>query len=337
MAARGAEEKLKRLKATVRVLRSMSANLELEEISRISVRELVDIVGCDVCAITLIEGNKVRVLAEKGFSKIFAEIKLTADMPAIKEIVKTKQAILARDVLSSPASSWVPQGSPMNSLICTPIIVDEDVRGIILFYSLKKNAFDEEDMELTEMLAKEISMALQSSFQYAQGRDMSIRDKVTRCLNYEEFQLDIVAEIASAKEDGKQLSLLIVDIDSFKKYNYVHGQPKADKLLEKIADILTYSIRPYDKPYRYGGGKFAILMPDTDKEKASSAARRLQNTIHQAQFEGEKESQPDGTITVSIGVATFPSDADHSDKLIETAESALSRAKESGGNQVYIS
>lgn len=77
-------------------------------------------------------------------------------------------------------------------------------------------------------------------------------------------------------------------------------------------------------------------MADTDKNKAQSVARRLQKTIEQEQFEGEERSQPNGKITVSIGVATFPSDADNRGKLTEAADLALYRAKESGRNQVCV-
>ena len=78
-------------------------------------------------------------------------------------------------------------------------------------------------------------------------------------------------------------------------------------------------------------------MTDTEKEKASLVAKRLQKTVAQEQSEGEKEGQPSSEITISIGVATFPSDADQADKLVEAAESALCRAKEYSGNLVCVS
>ena len=336
MAGRAAEKELKRLKAIIRVLRSIGANPELEEICRIAVRELINILGCDGCAAILTEGDKVRILAERGFAEAFGKIEVNADIPLIKYIVDTRQAIFSTDVRSSPASSYIPHGTSINSLICTPIIAKNDVRGIIYVDSMKKHAFDEEDMEFTRLLATEVSMALERSFQYPQVRYTSIRDKLTGCLNRRRFDLDIVAEIASAKEYEKQVSLLMVDIDGFKRYNDFHGHRKGNKLLKKIVYILTYNIRPYDKVYRYGGEEFAILMPDTDKEQASITARRLQKVIEKEEFEGERESQPNRRITISIGVATYPSDADHRDKLIGSADSALCRAKESGGNQVRV-
>ena len=346
MAGRATKKKLEKLivmmrrldwlEAITRVHLRIGTILELEKISRIYLRELIDMVGCDGCAIIRIDGDKARILAERGFSKTFGEMQFLTDMSLIKHVVDAKAAIFTGNIPRSPAASYVPHGCSINSLICTPIIVNNDVSGIIHLDSLKKNAFSKEDMEFTEVLAKEISIAFEQSFEYSHFRNISISDGLTGCLNRSKFDVDIVVEVASAGEYKEELSLLMVDIDWLRKYNDFHGHEKGDALLRKVVDILTSNMRPYEKIYRYGGEVFAILMPDTDRDRALSAAGRLQRTIEQAKFEGEKESQPNGTITVSIGVATFPSDADHRDKLIDTANSALHRAKESGRNQVRV-
>ncbi|MEA3254098.1 MAG: sensor domain-containing diguanylate cyclase, partial [Chloroflexota bacterium] len=320
----------------MKIHQSIGANLELEEISRIAVRELIGIVNCDGCAILLIEGDKVKILAERGFAQTFGGMQLDVDMPAIKYITNTKQAIFTGDLQNSPASSCVPHGCSMNSLICTPIIVNNEVRGVIHLDSLKKNAFAEEDLELTELLAKEISIAAERSFLYSQVRDISVRDGLTSCFNRGKFEVDIIADIASAKLHKEPLSFLMTDIDWFKKYNDFHGHLKGDAVLKRVSATLISNVRPLDGVYRYGGEEFAILLPDTDKEKASHAAKRLQSAVEQKHFKGEDQSQPNGKITISIGVASFPADADSRDHLIEAADSALYRAKHSGRNQVCL-
>jgi len=336
MAGKAARRKIKRLAAITRAYLRIDRILEIDKISRIYLRELINMVGCDRCAIILIDADKAKILAERGFSKTFGELQFNTDVPAIEHVVNTKQAIFTGDIQSSPAADYIPHGCPINSLICTPIMVNDDVRGIIHLDSPKKNAFDKKDMEFTELLSKEISIAFGQSFQYSQVRHIFARDELTGCFNRRQFDADIVADIASAKKYEEQLSLLVVDIDWFKKYNDFHGYPKGDTLLKKVADVVASNIRAYHRIYRYGGEEFAILMADTDKDKALSVARRLQKTIEQEQFEGEKKSQPNGKITVSIGVVTFPSDADNRGKLIEAADLALYRAKESGRNQVCV-
>ena len=197
-----------------------------------------------------------------------------------------------------------------------------------------KNAFDKEALEFVELLAKEISIAIERSFLYAQVRDVSIRDGLTGCFNRRKFDVDIVAEIANAKCSEEPLSFLMLDIDWFKKYNDFHGHLKGDELLKKMVNLLTSNLRPFDKAYRYGGEEFTVLLPSTEKKIALLTAERLCKTIEQEQFEGEKESQPAGEVTVSIGVASFPADANDVQSLIEAADSALYKAKESGRNRV---
>jgi len=300
------------------------------------VRELIGSVSCNGCAILLIEGNKVKILAERGFTRTFGELKLEVNMPAIKYITDTKQAIFTGDLQSSPASSCVPHGCSMNSLICTPIIVNNEIRGVIHLDSLKENAFDRDTLSLTELLAKEVSIAIERSLLYSQVKDISVRDGLTSCFNRGKFEVDIIADIASAKLNEKPLAFLMLDIDWFKKYNDFHGHLKGDAVLKRVSATLISNVRPLDGVYRYGGEEFAILLPDTDREKALYVARRLQEAVEQKHFKGEDQSQPNGKITISIGVASFPADADSRDHLIEAADSALYRAKHSGRNQVCL-
>lgn len=329
--------KLEHLAAITRVHLRIGTIFELKRISRIYLRELIDMVGCDGCAIIQIDKDKSRILAERGLGETFRDME-----PVLIEVMVTKLAIFTGDVLSSPDANYVPRRPSLRSLICTPIIVDNEVSGIIYLDSVTKDAFNNEDMEFTELLAREISITFdicttfEQSFAYSNIRDLFTSDRLTGCLNRRKFDQNIATEITSAKEYGERLSLLMIDIDWFKKYNDFHGHEKGDTLLRKVADTLASNTRPYEKIYRYGGEEFIIMMPDTDKERASSAARRLQGAIKRERFEGEKGSQPNETMTVSIGVATLPSDADHSDKLIEAANSALYMAKESGGNQVCV-
>ena len=164
-------------------------------------------------------------------------------------------------------------------LICVPITVNNEVRGIIHLDSWKKNAFHREDLGLVELLAKEISIAMERCFIYSEILDTSTRDGLTGCFNRRKFDVDITAEIANAKQYEKPLSLFISDIDWFKQYNDFYGHPKGDTLLKKLVFTLSSNIRPLDKVYRYGGEEFAILLPETTKENALSTARRLQKVV----------------------------------------------------------
>ncbi len=336
MQDRATEKELKRLKAITRIHHSIGTNLRLEEISRILVRELVEIVNCDMCAILLIKNNKVEILAETGFPKTSEKLNFDLDMLAIKYIVQTKKYISTNDVLNSTATSCLPKGCSMQSLICTPIMANNEVHGIIHLDSLKKNAFDEDDIELTKLLANEVSIAIERSFLYSQILDISVRDGLTECFNRRKFDVDIVAEIANAKQCKKPLSMLMMDIDWFKNYNDFHGHPKGDIALKKVSTTLISNLRPLDHVYRYGGEEFAVLLPNANQKEALLIAERLRRLIEREDIEGEKESQPNNQLTISIGVATFPTDADKEGRLIEAADSALYKAKQADRNKVFL-
>jgi diguanylate cyclase (GGDEF)-like protein len=327
------KKEVSRLEAIVRIHHSIGAILDLTAIARILVRELTSMLDCDAAAIMLIEGDKVNILAEKGFSRTFGKMELTTAMPAVKHIVSTRESIFSTDVANTPAANCLPYGYLMGSLICVPIIVNGEVKGIIHLDSTKNDAFNKEDLELTELLAKEISLSLERSLLFARVVDISIKDGLTGCYNRRKFDLDIVADFAYARQNKKPLSMLMVDIDWFKNYNDFHGHPQGDKLLKKLVSILTANVRPSDKIYRYGGEEFAMLLSDTGKVKAAYTATRLREVIEKGVFAGE-ESQPDKDVTISIGVATFPADAKDWTALIKAADLALYEAKQTGRNKV---
>ncbi len=338
MVVKAAEKKigkLRRLAAITKAYLRIESIPELDKIARIYLRALIDMVGCDACAIILIDAEKAKILAERGLSKTFGTLEFNTEMPTMKRILNTKKAFSTGDIQSSPVADYVRHGSSINSLICAPIAINKEARGIIYLDSTKKRAFDKEDIEFIELLSKDISIACKQSFKSRKTGYLIPRDELTECFNRKQFDLNIVTEIASAKTYQEQLSLLLVDVDRFQKCNALHGHSKGDRLLKRVADILSSTTRAYHRIYRYGEDEFAILMADTEKDKALLVGRRLQKTIEQEQFVDEKRSEPDERITVSIGVATFPLDADNAGELTEAVDLALQKAKEPRKNQVH--
>lgn len=336
MNSKATEKKLKRLTAITKIHQSIGTNLRVKEIARILVRELIGIVDCNGCAFLLIKDNNSTILAERGFSKTFGKLRFDTETPAIKHVLQTRQTIATGDVVNSTFASCLPKGSPMQSLLCIPIIVNDEVHGIIHLDSVKKNAFNEEDIELTRLLANEIAIAIERAILFSEVWDISIRDGLTESFNRRKFDVDIVAEIAAAQQHQKALSLMMIDIDWFKKYNDFHGHPNGDSILKKVTSILIYNVRPSDRVYRYGGDEFTVLLPSTTRDKAFLVAKRLQQAIKLENFIGERESQPGGKLTICIGVATFPSDALQQDELLQAADSALYKAKNSGKNMISL-
>ncbi len=328
------EKKAKMMSAIMSINQRIGINLELEEISKILVEELVTIVGCAGCAILLIEGGKVRLLAERDFSKIFKKRRFLADLPAVRHVVDNKKSICTGDVMSSPVVDSVPPGCSLTSLVCTPIILDAEVKGIVFMYSLDKDAFDQDDQRFMELLAREASLIMERSFLHSQVEALATKDRLTACYNHRVFDEDIEAEMARARRYENPLSVLIIEIDWLKRYRESHGRFMGDMLLKKIATICKNNVRIIDKVYRFSDEQFVVLLPETGKWRGLSVAKRLHKLIEQGRFEGEETGQPNKKVTVSIGLASFPWDGHYQDDLLKSAKAALDRAKYAGKNTV---
>jgi diguanylate cyclase (GGDEF)-like protein len=133
----------------------------------------------------------------------------------------------------------------------------------------------------------------------------------------------------------RQASLLIMDIDYFKNYNDKNGHMEGDNLLRSLASLLNGSLREKDMLFRFGGEEFVILFPDTGKEDAAMVAERIRQKVQAFNFPYQ-EKQPNGDLTVSIGVAFCPEDGTDKQELLEVADTRLYKAKSGGRNQVVI-
>jgi diguanylate cyclase (GGDEF)-like protein len=327
-------DEIDRLRATARIYNSIGPSLELEEIARLAVRELVDLLDCDACAILLIEGNELKVVCEKGFSHSLGVSALPLDLPPIQEIVHSRKSLTTGNVANGIMAGCVPRGCSMVSWLCSPIIVDEQVIGLIHVDSGRKDAFSQDDLNFVEYLAGGISVAVERSLIHAQMRDLATKDELTGCFNRRKFNLDLEGELACAASEGHHLSLLMIDIDWFKRYNDAHGHQQGDVLLHRFGRLIKTSVRPLDRTYRYGGEEFTVLLPGSPATTALATARRLCRVVRETEFERAETSQPGGRLTASIGVATYPDDASNCTQLLADADSALCKAKELGRNRV---
>ena len=142
-------------------------------------------------------------------------------------------------------------------------------------------------------------------------------------------------EVSRSLRHGRVFSLIFLDVDSFKTYNDMHGHLKGDGVLRTIGEILKNQLRKADMAARYGGDEFVILLPETDKTAAQGVAEAVRKTIESHLFYG-REELPTKKVTISVGVSTFPEDGADSQALIQSADKALYKAKESGRNVVCV-
>jgi diguanylate cyclase (GGDEF)-like protein len=160
---------------------------------------------------------------------------------------------------------------------------------------------------------------------------ISATDALTGLHNRRRMLDALNAEVARHGRHGRSFSIVMVDVDHFKKYNDTYGHPAGDALLKTIGGILKSSLRTNDFAARYGGEEFLILLPDQDQKGAVEVAERIRQRI---EAETEDRANKRKAVTASLGVATFPESGRTADPLLANADAALYRAKNSGRNRV---
>lgn len=151
-------------------------------------------------------------------------------------------------------------------------------------------------------------------------------DGLTGVYNHRYFQEVLKEKIKESEKLGENLAIIFLDIDYFKYYNDLYGHQNGDKVLAIIGSILKSNVREKDVVARYGGEEFAVIMPNTFEKEALQIAEKIRVAVERYKFQGE-ENQPNGNLTVSIGVSSFPDKAKNDLELLKSVDDALYRAK----------
>lgn len=219
------------------------------------------------------------------------------------------------------------QESNVESILCIPLVVSDEAIGVINITnkSSDKGFFTVEDLDLLNALGNQAAVAINNTSLY----EMAITDELTKLFIRRYFNLKLESEFRRAKRYSHQLTLAMCDLDHFKSVNDTFGHQMGDRVLQAIANILKVHARESDIPARFGGEEFVVILPETNGEGGMIFGERIRNAVAGAKIEGFPSQ-----VTISIGLATYPDDADSIQTLIGAADSALYEAKQKGRNLV---
>jgi two-component system cell cycle response regulator len=166
-------------------------------------------------------------------------------------------------------------------------------------------------------------------------KDLSNSDDLTKIGNYRYFNHVLQVEINRQRRYKRPLTLMIMDIDDFKRCNDRHGHLSGDMILAKIASLLTAEIRACDFAARYGGDEFTVILPEISEKEALAVAKRIMHSIGQYNFQSIATAEIGG-ISVTIGIASFPKDASEGRELISKADQAMYAGKNAGKGCICV-
>jgi diguanylate cyclase (GGDEF)-like protein len=213
---------------------------------------------------------------------------------------------------------------------------DNDSFVSIVSHAVTKWKLTRLNLRLMDML-KEQNVHLEERVQEVtqELRELSVRDALTNLYNFRHFVDQINKELTRAMRYKRVLSILMFDIDHFKQFNDANGHSIGNLALIELAKILKNTTRRVDTVCRYGGEEFVVILPETETSRAVILAERCRTEVEYSSFAFDP-AQKITKLTVSVGVASFPSHAEEVDSIVKCADDALYKAKSLGRNKVKI-
>ena len=214
----------------------------------------------------------------------------------------------------------------VKSLIAAPLKIHNKILGILYLDDYQPREFKHREIAILNLLATQATIAIEKMHILERVEALSITDELTQLYNYRYFFNTLSNEVLRATRYMHPLSLVVIDIDNFKKFNDAYGHPQGNFLLSFMSEIFKKNARNTDTVARYGGEEFVIVSPENDKQSAYILAERIRKDVERL-CRPEVNKEIPIPVTVSIGTASLPDDASDTEGLIQKADEALYQAK----------
>jgi diguanylate cyclase (GGDEF)-like protein len=253
------------------------------------------------------------------------------------ETLFTASAGLSATAVKSYTDRWAlsaaGSGSGDDLFACTTVLDHKRLMVVFCAPGDRLERMGAEDRLVLQAVASELVVAVENSQLYKLTKRLSITDELTGLNNYRYLQQRLDDEIERARRYSRSLSLLMLDADDFKRFNDTYGHIAGDTALAEMAEVLRAAVREIDVVCRYGGEEFSVILPETDAEGAFVVAEKIREAVSSHNF-ADAEGERVVTLTVSIGLATYPSTAADQEELLRQADDALYSAKNTGRDRV---
>lgn len=315
------------LEVLYKVSSAISQSIDMNELLK---GVLVTITGLDQFnvenkgGIFMIEGDRMRLIAHLGHPSAFLDLhrEIKVGDCLCGQAAKTGEVIISRNSSTDNMHTIAYPGMEPHGHIIVPLKTLNRIIGVLYLYIPADIEVDEHKINLLSSLGNQVGIAISNSQLYEETRRLTLEDHLTGLANRRFMDIVLKRSFAKSVRFKRPLSVIMLDIDRFKKYNDTYGHSEGDNVLKAVAKVLLKETREIDLAVRYGGEEFLVLLPETGLKSALDVAERIRQTV-----------ETSTKVTVSLGVTSYHEKMQQDDLIIK-ADEALYKAKQNGRNRI---
>jgi diguanylate cyclase (GGDEF)-like protein len=332
------QEQVRALNDLIDVARASVSTIELDALLKAILESAMRFTGIPAGSVALydIRSGNLTLRAHSGLSPDFVAHNSWAVTPGglTDQLLQHDEILFVEDTeqvdfFNNPLA--VKEG--IRSLICIPLVTKGSIHGVLYLDDFVPRQFDKDRMKLISVLASFAAMAIENAKLHQATCQMAITDVLTGLYNRRYFEQVLPQEFDRACRYGQTFGLLMIDVDNFKSFNDTFGHPMGDRILATIAATIEKALRSVDFAFRYGGEEFVVILPETSLKSACKVAERIRRRVISDTRKLMRSISME-SVTVSVGVASYPRDEDDADMLVARADDLLYQAKAAGKNCV---
>ncbi|NWF64947.1 MAG: diguanylate cyclase [Chloroflexi bacterium] len=335
-----------RLKALHNAVNAINASLDMEKVCQVVYETVKKVMPCNDFVIDGYDAQTNEIVPifaiENPGRRVFTN-RYAADHGMAGEIVRTCKPLIFNSTKEMDESGiqfelygTTTEEDPTQSILAVPMNLHGDIYGMVSAQSYEQNAYKQDDLDLLAVLASHAAIAIENARLFDSIQQLANTDALTGILNRRRFFELAEQEFIKARKTNIPFTIIMLDIDNFKQINDNHGHKVGDVVLVFAAEVCKTSLRADDIFGRLGGEEFVVALPHTNAAHAYEVAERLRYAIQSADFSGRAglSASADLRVTVSIGLAEADPHCHTLDLLIERADKAMYKSKNSGRNRI---
>lgn len=331
-----------RLEVLYEIGKAITSTLEIDELLELIYKQLSQVISSDAYFVALYipEEHKldIKILIDRG--KRYGTQTVDANEGLSSWIVEHRKPLMIQDMKKEinnlPVKPiLVGEKKLSRSWLGVPMLLENDLIGLLAVASYEPHAFDGTDQLLLEQIAQQAVLSIQNARHHEEVTQQAKLDSLTGVSNHNHFIEKLYEESEIATTTLTPLSLIMLDIDYFKNYNDTYGHIIGDQVLRLTVQAIQSHIKKTDTVGRWGGEEFGVILPNTTITQAKMVANRIRSTLSELPLfnvEGNTIPKP----TISQGIGTIPDHTNDVDELVIIADRALYRAKNKGRDQVAV-